>query len=475
MLKIIIVINLILILTIIIYEYKHPRFFIFWSLIIFCFSIIGFGLYVVFGNKLKFKEQKIIKQKKRYTKNYLIKTSWYKYYTKKQNVKYGKNKLNIIKFNENNFNCKIWHDNKIIFFYEGEKFLNNLLHDIKNAKNSINLEFYIFSDDQTGKQVSDVLISKAQSGVTVNIIYDAIGSKKTNKKFFNNMRKNGINVFPFFPSPLNLAFFNLKINYRNHRKIVVIDGSIGYVGGLNLRNDHMGKNKKVCPWRDTHVKILGNAVYALQNIFLNDFVYVSNNQMKKSDVEFYFPKITSSGKQLVQILDDGPENDVAKIYISYLKILSLAKKELIIQTPYFIVNKKILDKIIEIKQNGTEVKIVIPGKPDKKIVYSATLHCVKTLLKAGVEVYLYNGFIHSKVLITENCMSVGTVNFDYRSFNLNFEVTALIYDNKIIQNNIKKVREDIKNSQRIDKKTFNKLYSKYRIRKIIYLIFSKIM
>ena len=227
-------------------EYNKPKSLIFWVVIVLMFCVIGFCAYVVFGNNLKFWAKKRIEQKHKSTKNYIKYASWYKQY-KRNNI----TQLNNVQKQV----CKkldIWHNNKIKFFQFGQEFLQELLNDIKKAEHFINLEFYIFADDKTGELIKNALIEKANQGVAINIIYDAIGSRKTKKSFWKELAQNGIVVVPFFPSLIINSFINFKLNYRKHRKIVVIDGLISYTGGINLRDDHMNKHKNCfrgeIPW-----------------------------------------------------------------------------------------------------------------------------------------------------------------------------------------------------------------------------------
>ena len=467
-LKIFIILNTILVIFMAFYEIKNFKRFIFWFFIIYIFSIFGFLTYIVFGNALKFKAKQklIIKQLK--TKNYLKKID----YLKNNDTNLTNS---IYKFTNKNFGSKAYTNNYIKTFLNGQDFLLDLIKEIKKAKYFINMEFYIFSDDETGKIIANELIIKSKQGVVVNIVYDAFGSKKTSNKFWEKLKDANINVYPFFPSPIKREFFNFKVNYRNHRKIVIIDGQLAYTGGINLRNDHMGKSKHLKPWRDTQIKIIGSAIYPIENIFINDYLISSKQDFNEEQISFYFPKISNKNNITLQVLNSGPEKEKPAIYETYLNIINSCKKYLIIETPYFIVKSEMINAIKNAMLKGVNVKIIIPKKGDKKMVYGATLYHLKQLLNAGAKIYLYPNFIHSKVLITENVASIGTCNFDNRSFFLNFENTCLCYDKKFIFKQLSFIKNDIKNSVTLTSNKYKRLKAKNIFVILFYKIISKLL
>lgn len=460
--------NLILIIIMSIFEIKRFKKLIFWALIIFIFSIFGYITYLIFGNALKFSAKKQLNNKHKSTKNYL---------------KQAKIELNIEKPIKNKIakyiykstECIYWPNNSINVYTHGQVFLENLLQNIKHAKNHIHLEFYIFSDDETGRTLASALIEKAKQGIDIKIIYDAFGSRKTKKNFWQKLRDNNIQVESFFPPFFKLDFLNFKINYRNHRKIVVIDGKIGYMGGINIRNDHMNKHKKLSPWRDTQIKIIGTSVYTLQDIFLNDWYFCHKSTPNTTELKNYFPKIQNIGDYSLQIVDDGPDFEQQRILDIYIKLICNAKKYIYIQTPYFIINNQLLNSLIDAFNRGVEIKIFIPQKPDKNIVYTASLININKLFNLGIQIYLYKGFIHSKVFITENIVSIGSCNFDYRSFFLNFETTCFCYNKDFIQKNVEIIKNDIKNSVILTKKQYKKLKHKNLLSELFYKIISNFL
>ena len=261
----------------------------------------------------------------------------------------------------------------------------------------------------------DLLTKKAREGVKVRILYDEMGSRRIKKRSFNKLIEAGGEVEVFFPS--KIPFVNLRINFRNHRKIVIIDGTIAYVGGFNVGDEYLGLDKKFGYWRDTHLRITGDAVHATQIRFILDWNQASNRHDIYYNKE-YFPDIPKKGNIPLQIVTSGPDSEWEQIKYGYIKMISSAKKSIYIQTPYFIPDASILDALRIAILSGVDVKIMIPNKPDHMFVYWATLSYIGELLKAGAKVYIYeNGFIHAKMIVVDDeAASVGTAKIDVRSF-----------------------------------------------------------
>ena len=282
-----------------------------------------------------------------------------------------------------------------------------------------------------------------------------MGSRTLRKKDLKHFRQKGGHVESFFPSKLPLI--NLRMNNRNHRKIVIIDGKIGYVGGFNVGDEYLGKDKKFGYWRDTHLRLEGDSVNALELRFILDW----NSQSNRDSIEYedrYFPDVDSGGTIGVQIASSGPDEDWEQIKYGYLKMISSAKQSIYIQSPYFIPDQAFIDAIKIAALGGVEVNIMIPNKPDHPFVYWATLKNAASLLSAGVKIYHYdNGFLHSKTLIIDDeIASVGTANMDNRSFTLNFEVNAFIYDEAIAAQLKEAFIQDMKVSYRLTEDLYNK-------------------
>jgi cardiolipin synthase len=317
-------------------------------------------------------------------------------------------------------------NNTIQLYTDGQQKFEALLADIRKAKKHIHMEYYIYRGDQLGKTIRTALVEAAKRGVQVRVLLDAWGSTKVNMKFFQELIQEGGEVAFFFP--LFVPYLNPRINYRNHRKIVVIDGEIGYTGGFNVGDEYLGKVKKFGYWRDNHLRIQGEAVYSLQNRFLMDW-----NSQHTKEISYnatFFPPIRSQGNKAVHVVTSGPDSEHEQIKMVYLKMISLAKKEILIQTPYYIPDASIHEALKLALLSGVKVRIQIPNKPDHMLVYWATYSFAAELLEYGAIIETYeNGFIHAKtMIIDEGIVSVGSANIDVRSFRLDFEVNTLIYD-----------------------------------------------
>lgn len=349
-------------------------------------------------------------------------------------------------------------ENEVEILKNGEVFFPRLLEDLRAAKKQIHIEYYIYEDDEIGNEVAEVLIQKAIEGVEVRFIYDDFGSRTIRKTLVRKLKAAGVEIFPF-NRIIWIALAN-RMNYRNHRKIVVIDGCIGYTGGINISDkyDNRKKEKNNLFWRDTHMRIDGSGAYGLQHAFLCDWNFSSKQNLVIS--ERFFPIIPNSlnKKTPVQIISSGPDSDLPSILYSVLQAIHHAKSEILITTPYYIPDESLQQAIIMAAMSGKKVKILVPGKSDSRLVKLASESYFEELLKVGVEIFRYNkGFVHAKTLVTDSDVtSIGTCNLDHRSFDLNFEVNAVIYDKEVANEMRAMFHEDCKHATRFDYKRWYK-------------------
>ncbi len=332
-----------------------------------------------------------------------------------------------------------------------------MLQALRQATHHIHLEYYIYEYDEIGTAIIELLILKATQGVQVRFIYDDFGSPSIKKKTEQRMRNAGVEVHPFH----KVRFYLLanRINYRNHRKIVVIDGHIGFVGGINVCDKYINNGKKGLYWRDTHLRIDGPAIYYLQYLFIADWNFCCPNTIKPDHLYFapHAPAVAAAGQDCyVQIAAGGPDSFLPSVLFSILQAIYLAKEEVLITTPYFIPGDSIMDALSVAALSGLSVKLLVPGISDSKIVNAASKSNYNSLLQAGVEIYLYQkGFVHAKTMVTDGMLSlVGTANMDYRSFDLNFEVNAFIYDREIAAEMRRQFFEDLRDADKIDKEAW---------------------
>lgn len=321
--------------------------------------------------------------------------------------------------------------NYVEILTDGTEKFKVLLDDIRHAQNHVHIEYYTFYNDQIGNQVRAALEEVARRGVEVRVIYDSFGSRGTTHQFFKRLEALGGRAEPFFgtkKSPIHSP----RLNYRDHRKIVVIDGRIGYIGGFNIGDQYLGRKPKFGYWRDTHLRVQGNAVIALQSRFLMDWNATVKNTRHNQQVSYqdqYFPLISNVGHTSMQIVSSGPDSEKEAIKLGYFKMINNARKYIYIQTPYLIPDDAIIEALMVAQMSGVEVRIMIPAFPDHPFVYRATEYYAKHLTDLGIKVYKYHhGFLHAKtVVVDDQVASVGSANLDFRSFKLNFEANAFLY------------------------------------------------
>lgn len=316
-------------------------------------------------------------------------------------------------------------DNEVEIFTSGYKFFLGVLLDIGKATRHIHIDTYIIDDDPLGNLIADALADAVKRGVEVRVIYDDVGSWKTSNSFFRKMEENGIMQKPFMP--VRFPALTGKVNYRNHRKICVIDGSVGYIGGMNIAMRYI-RGVKSTPWKDTHIRIKGAAVYGLQRAFLVDWYFVSQTLI--SDKKFYPHINIKLNNCIMQIVTSSPTSPWPEIEQGYVKILLEAKKYVYIETPYFMPTEPILFAMRTAAISGTDIRLMIPFHTDAIFAEWASRSYVRQTIEAGVKVYFYReGFNHSKLLIADDTLaSCGSANVDFRSFENNFEANAFIYD-----------------------------------------------
>lgn len=411
-------------------------------LVLVLFPFLGLLVYYFFGQEYRktkiFNRKNVLNRKvvKEIQNELELKTSQLK---KVDEHLDEKNKL--VKLLHNNEKSKLTLYNDVKILINGEEKFKHLLKDIKKAKHHIHLEYYILRDDHIGTEVIDALCEKAKEGVKVKLSFDDVGSK-VSKKIRQKMKSCGVEFYEFMP----VLYSNLagKTNYRNHRKIVVIDGEIGYVGGINIADNYINSDDKDGFWRDTHVRIQGEAVKSLQILFLTTWQFVSNNNFKIT--KELFPEIKCKTKTYVQIASSGPDSDWANIMETIFTAINGATDYVYITTPYFIPNDEIIAAIQVASRCNIDVRIILPKTSDSWTAKYATNSYIEKLLEANVKIYRYKkGFIHAKTMAVDDIFgSIGTANMDYRSFNINFEVNAIIYNETVCKALKRQFFKDIK-------------------------------
>lgn len=468
---IVLILNILFSFSLIFIERRDPTTTWAWLLIMIVLPGIGFIIYLMFGQNLSrqkmFKEKTIDDAKKRKILNAM-------YESNISSHDGGEKFFDLRKMNFNNSGAKYRINNDIDVYVNGEDKFKQLLQDIRNAKRYIHVEYYIFKKDILGKAIIDELTKKAEEGLEVRLLVDAMGSRKLTKKVLKKYIAAGGKFSLFFPGIL--PHLNTRINYRNHRKIVVIDGKYGYVGGFNVGKEYINKDKDVGFWRDTHIRIKGESVDDLNARFLMDWCYASGEKIE--NYKYYM--IKDKGKEGdigIQIVTSGPDHKEQYIRNAYIKLINNAKKNVYLETPYFVPDAPVLEALKISALSGIDVRIIIPGKPDHFFMKWAASSYIGELLEAGVKVYTYNnGFIHAKTIVADSLvMSIGTANMDIRSFKLNFEVNAFIYDDRIAKNGEDQFRKDMSNSDEITKEIYNSRSLILRIKESVIRLLSPIL
>lgn len=393
-----------------------------WMLVLMFIPFLGIILYIFFGQNTR-KERKIWQQ----SLDQLTKRSMLEFVEQKDfNIPEEYRTISNLFMNQNL--ALPFKNNEVDIYTSGYDFFPSLLMEIGKAEHHIHIDTFIISDDPLGRIIADALIDKARQGVEVRLIYDDVGSWRTPNSFFMRMRNEGIEVYAFMP--VRFPAFTSRVNYRNHRKICVIDGEVGFIGGMNIARRYVQGTPKQS-WRDTHVKLTGAAVYGLQRAFLVDWYFVSKVFITERS---YYPEIIiGQNNSLVQVVTSSPTSLWPEIEQGYVRILTNAKHYVYMETPYFLPTDPILFAMRVAALSGVDVRLMIPYETDTKVVEWASRSYVIEASKAGVKILLYRkGFNHSKLLVSDDAMAtIGSTNVDFRSFENDFEANAFFYDKKI--------------------------------------------
>lgn len=425
--------NIFLIMIVVVFERRKPTATLVWILTLVFLPLLGFLVYIFLGQNLRRERKFRLKKEEEQRILPFITRQDSELHHHTLNFKDHRVALyeDIIHLHLKTNQSLLTQDNKIRIFYDGNELFDCMLESLRAARRYIHLEFFIIRDDHLGREVMQILSDKARQGVEVKFLYDGMGCIRLRRRFFQNFHHSGGNSVAFFP-PF-LPYINLRINFRNHRKICIIDGKEAFVGGFNIGDEYRGLSPDLGYWRDTHLLIKGSAVNSLEMRFLLDWRFAAPKDI--TDWTTYLPEQVEYGNTAVQIVSSGPDLPHAAIKHGYQKLISKAQRTLYIATPYFIPNESILEALKVAALSGVDVRLMIPFRADHIFAHWASLSYVGELLWAGVRCFQYRrGFLHSKFIVADSFAStVGTANLDNRSFYLNFEVNAFIYDEKIGQ------------------------------------------
>lgn len=418
--QILYVITIIGVVVIIISENRNPVKTLAWILVLLLLPVAGLVVYYFFGEDHRKKRLISRKMHKRLNRNSIERNDRLEVLHPPQAYSRLVGLLNRLN------DAPLYGGNNVTFYSDAAHMFDALYEEILKAEKSVHIQFFIFMDDGIGCKFAELLQQKAKEGLEVRLMYDDVGSWKANSRFFKNLEKEGVVVAPFLK--VHIPVLTSRVNYRNHRKVVVIDGKTGFMGGMNVADRYLqGINGGI--WRDCHFKLEGKAVCGLQTSFVIDW-YSATKEFLSSHK--YFPVLEDAGGSLMQIVTSGPTGEFKGIHQGIFHAIMNAKKYVYIQTPYFIPTDNLMLAIQTAATSGVEVRLMLPERADTVFVHIATMSYVKDLLQSKVKVDFYkSGFLHSKlIVIDDSLVIVGSANMDVRSFEHNFEIDAFIYDKK---------------------------------------------
>lgn len=383
----------------------------------------------------------------------------------------ARDNLGIITLLLNNSGALLTLHNRPKILQGGKQTFAAIFEALEGAQRSIHLEYYIFEDDRVGRRIGRILMQKARAGVEVRLIYDDVGSWNLSRRFLRKLRAAGVETGCFMP--VAFPWLTSRVNCRNHRKILVVDGTLGFTGGVNiaeryLTGNHLGK------WRDTHLQIEGEAVHTLQGVFMVDWYFTTRGLLP---FKKYLPPIEVAEQSLVQIATSGPDSDWAAIMQAFFAAINRAADHIYIASPYFLPNQAILTALKVKALSGVDVRVLIPSRSDSHIVYWATRSYIGELIDAGIKVYLYtDGFNHAKLMMIDgDFCSVGTANMDMRSFEDNFEVSAILYDPVIAAQLERQFLRDLERSVRMTEQKWDERPLRHSIYESLARLFSPLL
>ena len=432
--------TIISIIGVVLSENRNPVKSLAWISVLLMFPIGGVILYIFFGRSIK-NQRMISRRNKRRLKQSFDPSAFLK-------VPNGlpENLRQQIGLGRALCDARYMPGNRVQIFHNGTDKFESLFRDIKNAKKYVHLQYYIFEDDNLGCHLKDLLIERARAGVEVRIIYDHIGSLKVSSKFFKQMQNEGIEVYPFFRVAFPL--FATRINWRNHRKLCVIDGKVGYIGGMNVADRYINGGK-FQRWRDTHMKVVGSGVAALQYSFAVDWSFMGHELL---EVPMDFETYNGTDAAGLQLLTSGPTSEWSNISMQMLKAIGGAKKRVYIQTPYFLPTESMLRSLQTAALAKVDVRVMIPRNGDSAILKYASYSYILECLRAGIKIYLYDGgMLHSKTMVIDDDFSaIGSANIDFRSFEHNFESTMFVYSHQVNAELVRQFMIDLVDSERLN-------------------------
>lgn len=468
--------NMLFAIIIVFFERKEPRSVWAWLLLLYFIPFVGFLFYLLLGTDMH--KRRMFRMKEVEDRlNEEVRGQEHRLLSRGPGDSDEEldHYADLIMYNLESSGAVLSDDNEISIYTDGNAKFDALIEDMRRARKFIHIEYYIIKNDVLFQRIIEVLREKAAEGVEVRILFDSMGCRTVKNRFWRQLNSWGIQTAEFFPALLGRL--QLRINYRNHRKIVVIDNEVGYVGGFNVGKEYLGLDDRFGYWRDTHLRIRGSAVLGLQLRFILDWNYAAGQNLF-SDGRYLEETQTGGGKGCkVQIISSGPDNTLKQIRDNYLQLIHMAKRKISIQTPYFIPDESVMSALMIAIRSGVDVRVMIPCKPDHPFVYWATYSYVGDLVMAGAHCYTYDdGFLHSKGLVVDDeVLCYGTANMDIRSFALNFEVNAVVYDTGKAKEMTELFERDLEHCTRITQESYASRRLKVRLKEQICRLLSPLL
>ena len=438
---------------------------ILWIILIFTVPLLGLGIFILLG--IDWQRHKLLKYSPEealnsYKSAYEDVNARFMKKMRYKNPDVANDVEKLIKLIQKGCHSSLTYADSYRLFYRGEDFFDSLLNDIQQARKQIHMDFFIWKSDSLGEKIKDILIRKASEGLEIRLIFDGFGSLlRISHRYRRELRRAGIDYRYFLD--LRDTSSRHKINYNNHKKIVTIDGEIGYLGGMNIGQEYIDGGRRFDSWRDTQIRLTGSCLTLLDSVFMADWA-----NCIKQDVDYPVPPVHNEEKEQypLQIAVSGPDSEWFSLKLAYLSLISNANAEVLIQSPYFVPDSSMLDALETAALSGTRVSFMITGVPDKRIAWWAAHTYLEKIIRAGVRVFLYEkGFLHSKVFIVDDHLcSVGTCNMDIRSFHLHYEINAMIYSDAITGDLKKQFHRDREECREVTLEDFKNLGLARRLR-----------
>ena len=431
-------VTIVSIIVIVVSENRNPVKSLAWVTVLLLLPMLGIVLYIFFGRNIQNKRKLSRRNRRRLRKREPRSKVAF------SELQFSPESLQHIRLAHSLTGAQPYSGNKVEVFTNGRDKFEALKADLRSARDYINLQYYIFENDRIGYEIADILIDRAHAGVTVRVIYDHVGSFNVKSAFFKRMRRAGIQIFPFFE--VSFPQLGTRINWRNHRKLCVIDGRVGYLGGMNIADRYIDGGRKFDSWRDTHTRVEGPIVGALQYSFAVDWHFMGQPLIEDDPADD-----TPRGDVCAQLVTSGPTSQWANLSMMFDKAIGNAKKRIYIQTPYFLPTDPLLKGLTTAALSGVDVRIMVPSRSDSRLLDYASASYITECLRSGIKLYRYlPGMLHSKlVLVDDEFVSIGSTNFDFRSFEHNFEGNLFFYSAELNQQVMDIIRRDLAASERI--------------------------